>query len=229
MQRKFKYLKPIPIPNPIDLPEWVANKKNLNQTGHISILYLGKIKKEKGIFDLIEAIPSVIAQYSNVRFIICGSGQINKARQLCEAPKIQKYVEFPGWVDERTKLNFLHQANILVLPSYYEELPYAILEGMAAGLAIAASRVGGIPSLIENGVNGVLFEPGNISEIARSLNFLIANHEIRMAMGKNNIDKIKDQFSPAKISASFLEVYQTLIMDDHNEKRIENSRGNYHS
>lgn len=229
VQQHLKHLNPITIPNPIELPEWIANKKNINLSEHIIILYLGEIKKEKGVFDLIEAIPSVIAQCSNARFIICGPGQIKKPRQLCQAKMVQKYVEITGWVDEKTKLNFLHQADILVLPSYYEELPYAVLEGMAAGLAIAASRVGGIPSLIEHGVNGVLFQPGNTSEIASSLNFLIANQGIRMMMGRKNIEKIKDQFNPAKIAASLLWVYQTLIMDDHNEKRIENSRGNYHS
>ncbi len=201
----------ITIPNMIDLPQWVLNKNNIEARDQIIIMYLGVISKDKGIFDLIESIPFIISEYPCTKFIICGKGEFKEARQLCDAKKLRDNVEITGWVDESTKLKLLHQADILVLPSYYEELPYSILEGMAAGLAIAASNVGGIPSLIEPGINGILFEPGNVAEIASSLKFLIAHRQLRMTMGKNNIEKIKDQFSTTKITSRFLKVYSSLI------------------
>ncbi len=211
--KRLKHVTIITIPNPIDLPDWVSKRDASKSIECISILYLGVVTKDKGIFDLIESIPSVISEHPNAKFIIGGAGQIEKARQLSESKKIQSHVRFTGWVDETTKFKLLSLADILILPSYYEELPYSILEGMAAGLPIAASRVGGIPTLIESGVNGILFEPGNISEIASALKFLISHPEARSQMGKANIQKIKAEFSAEKVIPQMMSVYSQLIQN----------------
>lgn len=201
------------IPNLIALPDWVSKRDLPRSKQSVSILYLGSIIKEKGVFDLIESVPSIISEHPNTQFIIVGSGKLEQVRQLSEAKKIQNNVVFTGWVDESAKLKLLNQADILILPSYYEELPYSILEGMAAGLAIAASRVGGIPTLIEAGANGLLFEPGNISEIVDTLKFLISYPEVRIQMGKTNIQKIKAEFSTEKIVPQMMSVYSQLIQN----------------
>lgn len=214
MQSLLKKSTIVSIPNIIDLPDWVSNRDRIKIQDHIKILYLGVITKDKGVFALIESIPSIISEQPSTKFIICGKGKIEEARQLSEAKKIQIHVEFTGWVDELTKLKLLNQADILILPSYYEELPYTILEGMAAGLPIAASRVGGIPSLITQGINGILFSPGNINEIVSSLKVLIDNPELREEMSKANIEKIKTEFSTEKIVSQMISVYRNLIKNN---------------
>src|SRR5690606_18209745 len=92
-------------------------------------------------------------------------------------------VEFPGWVEgEAKELMFAH-AGIYALPSYMEALPRGILEAMAAGLPIVASRIGGIPDVIEDGVNGILIRPGDIDGLVDALLGLIEAPERRAAMG----------------------------------------------
>lgn len=199
------------VPNIISLPSWVAQRDYSNNKSCKTIVFLGVIKKSKGVFDLIEAASFLTLKDQNIKFTICGTGQIKEAKKLCGLKKVTRFVEFTGWIDENRKFQILHQADILVLPSHYEELPYAILEGMAAGLPIVTTNVSGAALLIQNELNGMLFTPGNVSQLVTALSYLLDNPEIRDQMGKNNLELIKNKFNPEKITKQILNIYQKFL------------------
>jgi glycosyltransferase involved in cell wall biosynthesis len=100
-------------------------------------------------------------------------------------------VELRGWVTGEAKMESFEGCSILVLPSYSEGLPNVLLEAMAAGLAVIATTVGGIPELITHGVNGILIEPRNSIALAKALKELINQPELVRRMGEVNREKVR--------------------------------------
>ncbi|MFH1423741.1 MAG: glycosyltransferase, partial [Candidatus Nealsonbacteria bacterium] len=92
----------------------------------------------------------------------------------------------------------------LVLPSITEGLPRVILEAMALQKPVIASNVGGIPDLVKDGVNGFLFEAGNVEQLAQKLRTLLSNKEMAIEMGKRGRELIQSQFSNEKYISNYL-------------------------
>ena len=117
----------------------------------------------KGLKDIIKILPSIVDEHNNVRFVFSGSptvkriiGQLDREIQQCN-------VEFIGWFSEEFKWEMYSSADILLLPSYNEGLPYVIIEALASGLPIISTDVGGIPEVIENGQNGYIIKAGDVN------------------------------------------------------------------
>lgn len=166
------------VPNPVTLPAWRAPEAAASP----SVLFLGVVRAQKGVYDLLAAWPSVLAAIPEARLTVAGSGELERARELAARLGIAPSVDFPGWVDAAAKQRLLEGAALLVLPSRFEALPMAVLEGMAAGLPIVATRVGGIPEAVGPDA-GILVEPGDVEALARALVSILADAPRRIAMG----------------------------------------------
>lgn len=183
----------------------VMNTHVVNNTVHILqnnpysessriITFIGFIEEKKGIFDLVNAFGQ-LGTNSNCFLEICGTGQDKLLTELISDLKLVDSIQINGWVDADKKDDILKRTGIFVLPSYFEGLPMVLLEAMAHGIPIISTPVGGIPELVENNINGHLISPGNIEQIAESINLLINNRIIRKKMSINNFNKIKNYFS----------------------------------
>ena len=100
---------------------------------------------------------------------------------------------------------------VFVLPSYNEGMPLAILEAMSYGVPIISTNVGGIPTLVENGVNGFIISPGDILHLENSLRLLISDVDLRQRMSDNNYNKIKSEYSIENNMKKIHKIYQDLI------------------
>jgi glycosyltransferase involved in cell wall biosynthesis len=100
--------------------------------------------------------------------------------------------------------------DILAMPSLYEALPMALLEAMAAGLAVVASGVGTIPSVIQEGVNGMIVSPGDAHGLAGALCELLKNKELRSDLGRRARETVETRFSSACMAKRYLEVYKEV-------------------
>lgn len=138
------------------------------------VVFVGRLVKEKGIFDLLEAVSRLPA-HLDIRLDLIGGGDLIDIESF--VPMATNRVVFRGELEREDVYREIGSANILVLPSYNEGLPIVILEAMSAGTVVIATRVGGVPEVIEDNVTGILIEPGDINAIEKSIRTLAENPE----------------------------------------------------
>ncbi len=135
----------IVIPNWVDLEPYLhisAQRKRADDG--VSILFLGRIERNKGVYALAEAAQRFHEDLRCCRFIFCGLGSdLGAFKEKIADLGLSHLCEFRGWVTGLEKIKAFQDADIFVLPSYYEGLPNALLEAMASGLAVIATAVGG--------------------------------------------------------------------------------------
>ncbi|MFQ5648497.1 MAG: glycosyltransferase [bacterium] len=202
------------IPNPVNTSDFTQKAGPNKRAGSGQVVFMGKLCREKGVFDLLNAVPRVLRTVPQARFIICGDGELAACKTLCQQLHISGHVDFPGWVDERTKVDILRHASVFVLTSYNEGLPVSILEAMAAGLPVIASAVGGIPELIEHDRNGTLIQPGDSEAVAAHIVRLLRDDRLRHRIGRTNQEKVKGQYDIQMVGAQLAELYRSLLLGE---------------
>ena len=152
----------------------------------VRVLYLGSLERYKGVYDLVEAVNSRRNDLDGVRFAMCGrGGEFERVRQLVQRLGLAERFELPGWVSGQAKMQQLQRVHIFVLPSHYEGFPNALLEAMAAGKAVVATAVGGVPELICNPTLGRLVPPKNPRALGEAVVELSRNADLRRELGRN--------------------------------------------
>jgi glycosyltransferase involved in cell wall biosynthesis len=181
--------KIILLKNSINLTPYIKLDKSLKEkNGKIKIIYLGHIGVEKGIMDLIQAVKILNdRQIIGFEVWIYGEdshpGELYNAKELVRSLQLDKYILFSEPIFGEKKIEVFRAADIFVLPSYHEGLPVSIIEAMAAGLPIIATRVGGIPDLIDDSKNGILINSKAPIELANAIMTLIENEHLRQIYG----------------------------------------------
>ncbi len=154
------------LPNPINLPA----TEETSESRETSILFLGRLEQEKGVFDLVNALATIAPHAPGLRLLLCGVGSAEEPlKRLAAHRGISSQVEFPGWVDGEAKARLLRRAGVFVLPSYAEGMPMSVLEAMAAGTPVVASRVGAVADMLDDGSCGFVVEPGNIEQLGEAI------------------------------------------------------------
>ncbi|MDU6983194.1 MAG: glycosyltransferase [Terrisporobacter othiniensis] len=162
-------------------------------------LFLGRLGIRKGAYDLLKAIEELKQEGITVKCYMAGDGEIGKFREIIYKKNLQECIEVIGWIGNNEKIKLLKNVSTVILPSYNEGLPMAILEGMACGKAIISTNVGAIPEVVIENENGIIVEPGNIEQIKNAIKKVISNNENIMNMSKNNIEKIDKIYSRKKM------------------------------
>ena len=153
----------------------------LNQRQTI-VGYIGRMSQEKGVLNLVKAISLISNQMSEVKFLLGGDGPLlEQVREELTGLILQNQATVPGWIPYSELPSYLNDTKLLVLPSYYEGLPNIVLEAMACGTPVLATRVGAVPDIITDGETGFIMEDNSPERIARNT--------IR-ALGHTNLDQI---------------------------------------
>ena len=199
------------LSNYVDLPDETGLNSDYRAHKCIKILFLGFLGSRKGLYDLLPAFKQLIEQECDVELILGGNGEVDKLKALAKQLNIENHVNFAGWVSGDTKLNLLHQADLFVLPSYNEGLPMSLLEAMSYKLPVITTNVGGIPELVRDGVDGLLFEPGDVAALARHMTYLVEYPEIRTQMANACRMNVENNFSKKVIFPKLNQLYQENI------------------
>jgi glycosyltransferase involved in cell wall biosynthesis len=164
------------VPNPA--PPAPAFERAEPADGRLHVAYLGGFANPaKGGDVLLEALRPVLTGVHGLRVTMAGPGELSaEARALCEGSPA---LEWAGWLDAGAKDELLREAAVLVMPSRSEGLPMALLEAMAYGMAVVAARVGGIPEVVDDGVEGLLVPAEDPPALAAALRRLAAEPELR--------------------------------------------------
>jgi glycosyltransferase involved in cell wall biosynthesis len=198
------------LPNYVELPELPSNAARGNE-GVLDILFLGMVGTRKGIYDLLPAFKDVLAQFPQLRLIIGGNGEVERAQALAMALKIENHVVFTGWVNGEEKLDLLRQAQIYVLPSYNEGFPVSLLEAMSWQIPVISTRVGGIAELVREGVDGLLIDAGDRTALSSAIINLTENAVLRQNMGVEARDNVEHNFSKCVVLPRLEGFYRALI------------------
>jgi glycosyltransferase involved in cell wall biosynthesis len=149
----------------------------------VRITFLGQLGERKGTFHLIEALAR-LKSLGHWSATIAGNGEVEKCRALADSLEIADRVKMPGWLDPAGVDELLRRTDIFVLPSTAENLPMAILESFAFGIAVVATPVGAVPEVIDHGRNGLIVPVGDVDALAAALRSLIEDPELRSRLGQ---------------------------------------------
>lgn len=175
-----------------------------------SMVFLGEVCQRKGIYDLLETLPKLLIDFPDLHFYIVGPGEQEQVRQILINSGLQAHATLPGPQFGREKLPWLHQAWCFTLPSYAEVFPVSIVEAMACGLPVVASFTGGIPDIVQDGVNGFLAPAGDIQGLQQALTAVLANPQKAAAMGRANLVKANEQYDISLSIRDLVRLYENL-------------------
>lgn len=180
------------VPNPIEIPPWQASLTGAPPT----VLFLGLLLPAKGVQELICAWPAVTAAVPGAQLVLGGVGdQLPRWQELARSLGAEQSIRFAGWVLDDAKTELLKQAWVFALPSYLEALPMSILESMAAGIPVVATRVGGVPLAVAEGRTGHLVEPQDVAALAAALIDLLTDEDKRLSFGRQARQRAASEFS----------------------------------
>ena len=176
------------------------------------ILYVGRLVYEKGIQNLIAAMPKVLDRYHDSKLIICGrGGMIDELREQVKYLGIENKVYFAGYCDSKKMQKMYKCADVAVFPSTYEPFGIVAIESMLSGTPTIVSDVGGLNEIIEHGVTGMKSYAGNANSIADSVLSLLFDSKLCANISQNAIKKVKENYNWSKITDSTYYVYQLAI------------------
>ena len=160
-----------------------------------TMICVGRLSPEKGQAGLLRAFAQLREKHAGLKLRLVGDGPDRASlEKLAEEMRISDAVTFAGRLPEEETLAEIARADILVLPSFLEGLPIVLMEAMAVGVPVIASRVAGIPELVEDGETGLLFTPSNWNELASSIDRLLGEEGLRTRLVEKARAKIVSEF-----------------------------------
>jgi len=176
--------------------------------GRPRVLFVGRLAPQKGVGTLVEAAG--LLEHPSAQVLLVGDGPQRKALER-EAKRlgVGDRLRFEGFVAHDQLPAAMAHADVLVLPSLYEELGTVLLEAMQAALPIVASKTGGIPDVIEDGVNGLLVPPGDPEALARAIDRIFSDGDLARRLSEGAQQRGKD-YDWEVLAEHVLRVYQGL-------------------
>lgn len=177
-----------------------------------NILFLGRLGKRKGIYDLLEVIRELDDVLdTKIKFYLCGDGEIDKVKAIIDKYRIKHRINHVGWIDGLEKDRIFSSTLINILPSYNEGLPMTILETMSLGIPNISTNIASIPKVIENGYNGFIIEPGDKNKLAEKILELVNDGVKRSEFSHRSYKMIKEEFSMESGMKRLKNIYDELI------------------
>ncbi len=174
------------------------------------LLMLAKLGAPKGIYDLLDAVSHLVRKHPDLKLMLGGDGEVDKVAERVRQLQLNGNVELLGWIGSERKAAELRDADVFVLPSYFEGLPMSVLEAMSAGLPVVTTPVGGIPEAVADGEHGFLVQPGDVPGLVDRLARLLEDQSLRQRMGRAGRQRVQEQFSVAAILPRLHSLYATL-------------------
>jgi len=173
------------------------------------ILFVGRLVPQKGVDTLIRAVPHIIKQHRDVRILISGDGwSKGYLEELARSSGFREYIKFLGFIPDSELAKLMASADVLVIPSIYEPFGIVALEGMAAGVPVVATNVGGLAEIIEHDRTGVLVYPGNPESIAWGVNRVLSDRKYSNWLVQNARRKVQEAYSWDAIAERTLRIYE---------------------
>jgi len=208
------------MPNPID--DDVFKPSPLYGAKNRSIMYVGRLEMRKGVHILADAISRLNGEFPNITFLFVGKDtNTSPTNGSMKNYILQKAgegvnINFFDHVDRNQLAEYYQTAMFCVFPSLWENFPYTCLEAMACGMPVVASNTGGISEMIEDGVSGFLFKPGNVEDLYHKLKQLLKmSQQNLMKVGSEARSRIEDLYSRSNVAKESELFYHRIIDRNH--------------
>lgn len=171
--------------------------------------YLGRLSKEKGILNLIEAIGDI----PNAKLLIAGDGpERERIEAYISEHKLDGRITLLGYQNQDSIHKYITNSRFVVIPSICNEnCPYSVLEAMEIGKPIVASRIGGIPELIADGENGYLYKADDINELKEKLTLLLNDDEKVNSFAQKSRELYESYYSPDSYYNELIKIYNKVM------------------
>lgn len=201
------------IPNAIDVDEYRDMKVRDYRQPVIRLGYIGRLAEDKGVKETIEALGSLRRRgFDFLRLQIAGAGPYERAlHELVETEALEGSVQFLGPVFGIEKLRFWRDTDLFVFPTYREGLPYTVLEALASGTPVIATRVGGIPDVVQDGLQGIFVNTHDSRAVAVAIETLVSDRERLRAMSRAAIHRSREHYDVERLAGQFDRLYQELL------------------
>ncbi|MDF9392753.1 MULTISPECIES: glycosyltransferase family 4 protein [Methylococcus] len=196
------------IGNPVAVHDALPEER---ESGRPEVLFLGRLREKKGVFDLVRAIPVVLKRVPDTVFTLAGDGEMEAVRRLAVDLGVSDAIKLPGWIKDAEKDAELSAARVLALPSYFEGLPVCILEAMAGGVPVVATSVGGIPELLADGECGLLVPPGDVEALAEALVLVLQDAALRRRLRESAFRRVLNYYAIPSVLCQLDAVYRSIL------------------
>lgn len=199
-------------------PEKVTTVLNGTEAPHAELLdvtedrpttfvYVGRLTEDKGVPVLLDAFHG-LHDLCGARLLLLGTNADAPTRAALSAAPAG--VETRGWVDHDEVLATIARARAMVLPSFGENMPMVVLEAMSVGTPVVATRIMAMPDILEDGVEGLLVEPGDAVELRRTLVHLCQDAEIAKELGRQGRNRWSQHYDSATMAGRLTEIWRQV-------------------
>lgn len=195
------------IPYPIDTQQFVPSTSRSDPP---LVLFVGRVEKRKGADVLIRAMSDVWAKHPDCKLVMVGRRSADLNELLMQ---VDGRVRLLGSLPRSELVQFYQRAAIFVAPSSWDNSPNTIYEAMSSGTPVIATRVGGIPELVDDGITGVLVPPRDQNALAEAITALLSEPERRERMGRFAREKAVARYTISRIMAHTLAFYERSLAD----------------
>ena len=174
------------------------------------VLYVGRLSYGKGLFELLDAAKKTVN--SNIKFYLVGKGELEKKlKERIIKEDLGAKVKLLGKLSHDELVEIYQNATIFLFLSYYEGFPTVVLEAMSSGLPVLVSDIEAHNNFIEDGKNGILVEKGSSDDVAKKIEILLNDVNLRTQLGNNARKSIEKKFTWDILSKKFEKIYEKLL------------------
>lgn len=182
-------------------------------------LYSGRLAKEKGILNLVEAFSNLIMnnknndKLKNIKLYIAGNGpEKENIEKTIKENKLEEKIILLGYLNQKDLKEYTRKCGFLVIPSiWYENGPYSVIETQSIGKAIIGANIGGIPEMVINNENGLTYKYNDVKELEEKMKRLFSDIELREKFGNNAKEFANKEYSPENYYKKLEKIYKNLI------------------
>lgn len=199
------------VPNFVDSDAFSPAFNNATKRRHqFVVIHVSNFRPVKRVQDIVHAMEIVVKRDKDVKLMLVGDGpERHRAEVMVSEMKLNHNAHFTGF---RRDIPFLLRcSDALVLSSESESAPLTLLEGMSSGLPVIATRVGGIPEIVEDGENGLLIPPHSPEAIAEKILGLKADQEMRVRLGTAARKTVMERYTAEKVLSQYEQVYRGVV------------------
>ena len=200
------------VPNAIECAPLLQRRALREASLPLRLFHIGRLVNTKGAFETVQGLALARSRGVDAQLVIAGDGpDLPRLRQAVDELGLAGQVRFAGSAFGERKARLTREADVLLLPTYHSEgLPYALLEGMAAGLVPIVTRIAAIPDVVTEGVHGLFVPPRDPEAIAQALATLDADRASLARMGAASRERVLAAYSIERLADDFAALYSGL-------------------